>query len=135
MKLGEDVQVIDPDNDARFRHYWERYHQVMGRRGVTPEMAKAAVRRSNTLIAALMVMPNIDSVNRVPDLRCNGEALAAYKAIKPEVIANKPEIMCIHFIIVPRDLFDARRIKLGIMIPELIAMNDGACGLNRSMWR
>ncbi len=55
MKLGEDVQVIDPDNDARFRHYWERYHQVMGRRGVTPEMAKAAVRRSATTIGALAI--------------------------------------------------------------------------------
>ncbi len=55
MKLGEDVQVIDPDNDARFRHYWERYHQIMGRRGVTPEMAKAAVRRSATTIGALAI--------------------------------------------------------------------------------
>ncbi|MGM9513412.1 NADP-dependent malic enzyme [Roseateles sp. DB2] len=55
MKLGEDVQLIDPDNDARFRHYWERYHQVMGRRGVTPEMAKAAVRRSATTIGALAI--------------------------------------------------------------------------------
>ncbi|HLO96087.1 MAG TPA: NADP-dependent malic enzyme, partial [Burkholderiaceae bacterium] len=55
MKLGEDVLVIDPDNDARFRHYWERYHQVMGRRGVTPEMAKAAVRRSATTIGALAI--------------------------------------------------------------------------------
>ncbi len=55
MKLGGDVQLIDPDNDARFRHYWERYHQVMGRRGVTPEMAKAAVRRSATTIGALAI--------------------------------------------------------------------------------
>ena len=29
--------------------------QLMGRDGITPEMAKAAVRRSNTLIAALML--------------------------------------------------------------------------------
>jgi len=55
LKLGEDVQVIDPDNDARFRQYWETYHKAMGRRGFTPEMAKAAVRRSATTIGALAI--------------------------------------------------------------------------------
>ncbi|MBB4845558.1 malate dehydrogenase (oxaloacetate-decarboxylating)(NADP+) [Paucibacter oligotrophus] len=55
LKVGGDVAVIDPDNDARFRQYWEAYHQVMGRRGVTPDMAKAAVRRSATTIGALAI--------------------------------------------------------------------------------
>jgi len=55
LKLGEDVAVIDPNNDARFRQYWEAYHQVMGRQGVTPDMAKAAVRRSATTIGALAI--------------------------------------------------------------------------------
>jgi malate dehydrogenase (oxaloacetate-decarboxylating)(NADP+) len=52
---GVDVPVIDPENDPRFRDYWSEYHALMGRRGVTPEMAKAAVRRSTTTIAALAV--------------------------------------------------------------------------------
>ncbi|WP_067065259.1 NADP-dependent malic enzyme [Roseateles chitosanitabidus] len=55
IKLGEDVAVIDPENDHRFRQYWEAYHQAMGRSGFTPEMAKAAVRRSNTTIGALAI--------------------------------------------------------------------------------
>ncbi|MDN3921392.1 NADP-dependent malic enzyme [Roseateles violae] len=55
LKLGQDVAVIDPDNDARFRLYWETYHRRMSRQGVTPEMAKAAVRRSNTTIGALAI--------------------------------------------------------------------------------
>ncbi|OWQ90457.1 NADP-dependent malic enzyme [Roseateles aquatilis] len=55
LKLGEDVAVIDPENDHRFRQYWEAYHHAMGRRGFTPEMAKAAVRRSNTTIGALAI--------------------------------------------------------------------------------
>jgi len=53
LKVGTDVEVINPESDARFRQYWETYHQLMGRQGVTPEAAKAAVRRSNTLIGAL----------------------------------------------------------------------------------
>jgi malate dehydrogenase (oxaloacetate-decarboxylating)(NADP+) len=55
LKLGVDVAVIDPDNDARFRQYWEAYHAVLGRQGVTPDMAKAAVRRSATTIGALAI--------------------------------------------------------------------------------
>ena len=55
IKLGDDVTLIDPDNDARFRTYWEAYQKTMGRNGVTPEMAKAAVRRSATTIGALAI--------------------------------------------------------------------------------
>jgi malate dehydrogenase (oxaloacetate-decarboxylating)(NADP+) len=55
LKAGVDFQIVDPENDARFRSYWEQYHALMGREGVSPEAAKAAVRRSNTLISALMV--------------------------------------------------------------------------------
>ena len=47
--------MINPEDDPRFRQYWEAYHRIKGRDGITPEMAKAAVRRSNTLIAALSV--------------------------------------------------------------------------------
>lgn len=55
IKPGHDVQVCDPEDDPRFRQYWETYHRIMGRHGVTPEAAKTAIRRSNTLIASLMV--------------------------------------------------------------------------------
>ncbi len=55
MQLGKDVEVCNPEDDPRFRQYWEHYHQLMKRNGATPEVAKAAVRRSNTIIAALMV--------------------------------------------------------------------------------
>jgi malate dehydrogenase (oxaloacetate-decarboxylating)(NADP+) len=55
IQRDRDFDVVDPENDARFRLYWETYHKLMGRNGVTPEVAKAMVRRSNTLIAALMV--------------------------------------------------------------------------------
>ncbi len=55
MQPGQDVEICDPSDDPRFRQYWEHYHQRMKRDGATPEMAKAAVRRSNTIIASLMV--------------------------------------------------------------------------------
>ncbi|HXS30886.1 MAG TPA: phosphate acyltransferase, partial [Steroidobacteraceae bacterium] len=55
MKLGKDITCVNPDDDPRFRQYWQAYHQLMGRRGVSPDAAKAAVYRSTTIIAAMMV--------------------------------------------------------------------------------
>ncbi|WP_367849588.1 NADP-dependent malic enzyme [Rhodoferax sp. WC2427] len=55
IRVGTDVEVVNPEDDSRFRQYWETYHRLMGRRGVSQDVAKAAVRRSNTTIAALMV--------------------------------------------------------------------------------
>jgi malate dehydrogenase (oxaloacetate-decarboxylating)(NADP+) len=55
LQPGRDVEIVNPEDDARFRQYWEAYHALNARNGVTPEMAKAAVRRSNTTIAALMI--------------------------------------------------------------------------------
>jgi malate dehydrogenase (oxaloacetate-decarboxylating)(NADP+) len=55
MRLGKDITCVNPDDDSRFRQYWQTYHRIMGRRGISPDAAKAAVHRSTTTIAALMV--------------------------------------------------------------------------------
>jgi malate dehydrogenase (oxaloacetate-decarboxylating)(NADP+) len=55
LRPGSDFEIVNPEDDTRFRHYWETYRRLNAREGVTPEMAKATVRRSNTTIAALMV--------------------------------------------------------------------------------
>ena len=55
IKPGVDVDICNPEDDPRFRQYWETYHQLTCRDGVSVEAAKAAVRRSTTIIAALMV--------------------------------------------------------------------------------
>ena len=55
LQAGVNYEVCNPEDDPRFRQYWEAYHRLMGRNGITAEGAKAAVRRSNTIIAALMV--------------------------------------------------------------------------------
>jgi malate dehydrogenase (oxaloacetate-decarboxylating)(NADP+) len=55
LELGRDFDLCDPESDPRFREYWELYRSLMAREGVTPEVAKATVRRSNTLISTLML--------------------------------------------------------------------------------
>jgi len=55
MQPGKDFELTDPQNDPRFRDYWETYHSIMERRGVSPEDAKTTVRTSTSVIGALMV--------------------------------------------------------------------------------
>ena len=55
LQPGRDFEVVNPEDDSRFRKYWEAYHALMQRNGISSEAAKAAVRRSNTLIGSLMV--------------------------------------------------------------------------------
>jgi malate dehydrogenase (oxaloacetate-decarboxylating)(NADP+) len=58
LQPGRDFELVNPGDDVRFNQYWEAYHQLNGRNGVSPETAKSIVRRSNTVIAALMVHLN-----------------------------------------------------------------------------
>lgn len=55
LKPFENVQIVNPENDHRYRDYWGTYHQIMARRGVSPDLAKAIMRTNTTAIAAVMV--------------------------------------------------------------------------------
>ncbi len=55
LRIGDNIEVVNPEDDSRYRAYWEDYQQLMGREGVTPEMSKSILRRSNTVIGAMML--------------------------------------------------------------------------------
>ena len=55
MKPGRDFELVDPQNDSRYREYWQYYHSRMNRRGVSVATAKTVIRTSNTAIAACLV--------------------------------------------------------------------------------
>ncbi|MBN8292742.1 NADP-dependent malic enzyme [Rhodobacter sp. NTK016B] len=55
IKPGRDFEVVNPENDPRYRDYWETYHGLMARRGVTPDTARAILRTNTTAIGAIMV--------------------------------------------------------------------------------
>ena len=52
---GEHFRVINPEEDARYGDYWRHFHQVMERKGVSPDTARTIVRTNATVIASLMV--------------------------------------------------------------------------------
>ncbi|KGF80392.1 malate dehydrogenase [Massilia sp. JS1662] len=55
LKLGKHFDVINPDFDERYRDYWQSYHQMVMRKGITEDLAKLAMRRRHTLIGAMMI--------------------------------------------------------------------------------
>ena len=55
LKEGTDYDVVNVENDARYRGFWQAYHQMAERRGVTRELAKIEMRRRLTLIGAMLL--------------------------------------------------------------------------------
>ena len=55
IRAGEHFTVVNPDHDARYREYWQQYHRLTQRHGVTAQYAKLEMRRRTTLIAAMLL--------------------------------------------------------------------------------
>ena len=49
------VTVVDPGHDEEFERHWRRYHQLVGRSGVSPEDARNTARTENTVLASLLL--------------------------------------------------------------------------------
>ncbi|WP_438991649.1 NADP-dependent malic enzyme [Lentibacter sp.] len=54
-KAGTDFELINPENDPRYRDFWGSYHEIMARKGVTPDLARAIMRTNTTAIGAIAV--------------------------------------------------------------------------------
>ena len=52
---GRDFEIINPEDDPRYRDYVALFHSLVGRSGVTPDTARTIVRTNFTVIAALAV--------------------------------------------------------------------------------
>ncbi len=55
IRPGTDFEIVNPENDPRYRDYWTSYHELMQRSGVTPDLAKAIMRTNTTAIGAVAV--------------------------------------------------------------------------------
>jgi malate dehydrogenase (oxaloacetate-decarboxylating)(NADP+) len=55
LKLGQDVDVVNPQWDERYGDYWRDYASISARKGVTPAYAQIEMRRRHSLIGAMMV--------------------------------------------------------------------------------
>jgi len=53
VRPGADFDLVDPDDNPRYRPYVQSYLEAAGRRGVTPELARTIMRTNATVIAAV----------------------------------------------------------------------------------
>ena len=52
---GQDYTVVNTDHDERYRDFWQTYHKMMARKGISEQMAKLEMRRRTTLIGSMLV--------------------------------------------------------------------------------
>ncbi len=55
LRAGTDFEVVNPEDDPRYRDYVTLFHSLVGRQGVTPDTARTIVRTNATVIGALAV--------------------------------------------------------------------------------
>ncbi|MDR3418018.1 MAG: NADP-dependent malic enzyme [Nevskia sp.] len=55
LRAGEHFTVVNPEHDKRYREYWQDYHKLTERKGITPQYARLEMRRRTTLIAAMLL--------------------------------------------------------------------------------
>jgi malate dehydrogenase (oxaloacetate-decarboxylating)(NADP+) len=46
LEEGRDYEIVNIDDDRRYRDFWQTYHQMMERKGVTEQLAKIEMRRA-----------------------------------------------------------------------------------------
>ena len=55
MRAGQEFDIVNPEDDDRFNESWKAYYERRARHGVTPTIAKAMIRKHNTLIGVLLL--------------------------------------------------------------------------------
>ena len=78
IRPDKDFEVINPEDDPRYRDYVNDFHELVGRKGVTPDTARTIVRTNTTVIGALGVR--------------RGEADALICGLQGRFIKHAPDI-------------------------------------------
>ena len=55
LKEGTDYDVVNVEHDERYRDFWQTYHRMTERKGITVPIAKIEMRRRLTLIGTMML--------------------------------------------------------------------------------
>ena len=55
IRPGREFELVNPEDDPRYRAYVQDYISIAGRKGITPEAARTLVRTNATVIASMMV--------------------------------------------------------------------------------
>jgi malate dehydrogenase (oxaloacetate-decarboxylating)(NADP+) len=107
MQPDKDFELVNIHKDKRFREYWSEYHELTGRRGMSPEEAKTVIRTQHTAVAALMVrLGGADAMlcgtvgrfhqhlKHVDDIIGKAEGIRAYSTLIGLILPSGTFFMC-----------------------------------------
>jgi malate dehydrogenase (oxaloacetate-decarboxylating)(NADP+) len=55
LRQDHDFELVNPEDDPRYQDYWQSYHELMARKGVTPDLARTIMRTNTTAIGGMLV--------------------------------------------------------------------------------
>ena len=100
LQQERDYDVVNIEHDHRYRDYWQTYHRMMERRGVTQQLAKIEMRRRLTLIGTMLLHKG-----EVDGLICGTWGTTAmHLAFVDQVIGRRPGVdtyACMNGLILP----------------------------------
>ena len=100
LQPGRDYEVVNTDHDERYRDYWQTYHRLTERKGVTAQLAKIEMRRRLTLIGAMLLHKG-----EVDGMICGTwGTTATHLAFIDQVIGKRPGVKtyaCMNGLILP----------------------------------
>ncbi|HEY8594343.1 MAG TPA: NADP-dependent malic enzyme [Devosiaceae bacterium] len=104
LNPGKDFEIINPEDDPRYRDYVALFHSLVGRLGVTPDTARTIVRTNTTVIGALAVKRG-----EADGLICGleGRYIKHVRDIKSIVGLNEgiSDVSALSMLIMPRGVF------------------------------
>jgi malate dehydrogenase (oxaloacetate-decarboxylating)(NADP+) len=105
LQQGRDYDVVNTEHDERYRDYWQTYHRLTERKGVTQQLAKIEMRRRLTLIGVMLL-----HTDHVDGMICGTwGSTAMHLVFVDQVIGRRPGVnvyACMNGLILPgRQLF------------------------------
>jgi malate dehydrogenase (oxaloacetate-decarboxylating)(NADP+) len=90
LTAGNDYEVVNIDDDPRYRDFWTTYHSLTDRKGVTIQLAKIEMRRRLTLVASMLLHKG-----EVDGMICGTwGSTAQHLAYIDQVIGRRPGVHC-----------------------------------------
>ncbi len=87
IKAGFDFELVNIDNDSRYKTLWQRYYNMMKRKGITEETARDHMLTRHTLIGAMLIL-NGDADGMICGL--SGKYSNHFETIKEIIGYNNP---------------------------------------------
>ncbi len=105
LQAERDYDVVNTEHDHRYRDYWQTYHRLTERKGVTAQLAKIEMRRRLTLIGSMLLHKG-----EVDGMICGTwGSTATHLVFVDQVIGKRPGVKtyaCMNGLILPgRQIF------------------------------